>query len=72
MVTIRPAGSTAPDVLVDAAEPFLPHLLRDYAARCAETGRVNEARRARMMADEVADWQRQHPPPPESPPEKRP
>lgn len=46
-----------PTVTVPGDDPFAPHLLEDYAARCQETGREAEAAQARKDAASVRAWQ---------------
>lgn len=47
----------APDVVLSGADPFAPHVLEDYAARCAETGRPDDAEQARRDAASLRAWQ---------------
>lgn len=46
-----------PEVVVSAADSFAAHLLLDYAARCEETGRADDAAQARRDAQVVREWQ---------------
>lgn len=60
ILTARDLPADEPLIVLCGRDRFAPHLLRDYAARCSETGRIAEAARARAEASRLEAWQADH------------